>query len=68
MPCEGNPIAVVPQTDAKNEKYAWLNQAMWVASGLRSGRQGAFPLLPPDDSGITDSVTTSVIYDAYLIE
>ncbi|KAM0752704.1 hypothetical protein T439DRAFT_323319 [Meredithblackwellia eburnea MCA 4105] len=25
--------------DAKNEKYASLNQAMWVGSGLRSGRQ-----------------------------
>ncbi|GAA5902202.1 DUF3237 domain-containing protein [Sporobolomyces salmoneus] len=27
------------ETDAKNEKYAWLNTAMFVGSGLRSGRQ-----------------------------
>lgn len=25
--------------DAKNEKYAWLNQAMFIGSGVRSGRQ-----------------------------
>ncbi|GAA6006654.1 hypothetical protein JCM11491_003133 [Sporobolomyces phaffii] len=27
------------ETDARNEKYAWLNQAMFVGSGMRSGRQ-----------------------------
>ncbi|GAA5883726.1 hypothetical protein JCM16303_004793 [Sporobolomyces ruberrimus] len=27
------------ETDAKNEKYAWLNTAMFVGSGMRSGRQ-----------------------------
>ncbi|GAA5964267.1 hypothetical protein JCM3765_002791 [Sporobolomyces pararoseus] len=27
------------ETDSKNEKYAWLNTAMFVGSGSRSGRQ-----------------------------
>ena len=28
------------QTDARSEKYGWLNTAMFVGSGVRSGRQG----------------------------
>ncbi|GAA6042903.1 hypothetical protein JCM8097_002762 [Rhodosporidiobolus ruineniae] len=27
------------ETDARNEKYGWLNTAMFIGSGLRSGRQ-----------------------------
>ncbi|GAA5833677.1 hypothetical protein JCM11251_003202 [Rhodosporidiobolus azoricus] len=32
-------LCIEMETDARNEKYAWLNTAMFVGSGLRSGRQ-----------------------------
>lgn len=33
-------ICIEMETDAKDEKYAWLNTAQFVGSGVRSGRQG----------------------------
>ncbi|KAK4058285.1 hypothetical protein OIO90_000442 [Microbotryomycetes sp. JL221] len=32
-------LSIEMETDSKNEKYAWLNTAMWVGSGVRKGRQ-----------------------------
>ncbi|GAA6009409.1 DUF3237 domain-containing protein [Rhodotorula paludigena] len=32
-------LCIEMETDARNEKYAWLNTAMFVGSGIRSGRQ-----------------------------
>ncbi|GAA6059678.1 hypothetical protein JCM10212_000065 [Sporobolomyces blumeae] len=32
-------LCIEMETDSRNPKYAWLNQAMWIGSGLRSGRQ-----------------------------
>ncbi|GAA5867983.1 hypothetical protein JCM8547_000773 [Rhodosporidiobolus lusitaniae] len=32
-------LCIEMETDAKSEKYGWLNTAMFVGSGLRSGRQ-----------------------------
>ncbi|KAI5480202.1 outer membrane protein, beta-barrel domain containing protein [Pseudohyphozyma bogoriensis] len=32
-------LFVEMETDTRNPKYAWLNQAMFVGSGVRSGRQ-----------------------------
>ena len=34
-------LEIEMETDARNEKYAWLNTAMWIGAGVRSGRQGA---------------------------
>lgn len=33
-------LEIEMETDARNEKYAWLNTAMWIGAGVRSGRQG----------------------------
>lgn len=35
-------LEIEMETDATNEKYAWLNTAMWIGAGVRSGRQGTF--------------------------
>ncbi|BGP55864.1 hypothetical protein JCM8202v2_003471 [Rhodotorula sphaerocarpa] len=32
-------LEIEMETDAKSEKYAWLNTAMWIGAGVRSGRQ-----------------------------
>lgn len=32
-------LTIQMETNAKDEKYAWLNTAQWVGSGVRSGRQ-----------------------------
>ncbi|BGP27918.1 outer membrane protein, beta-barrel domain containing protein [Rhodotorula toruloides] len=32
-------LCVEMETDSRSDKYAWLNTAMWVGSGVRSGRQ-----------------------------
>ncbi|GAA5961027.1 hypothetical protein JCM8115_002663 [Rhodotorula mucilaginosa] len=32
-------LEIEMETDARNEKYAWLNTAMWIGAGVRSGRQ-----------------------------
>ncbi|KAM0788295.1 hypothetical protein ACM66B_001439 [Microbotryomycetes sp. NB124-2] len=32
-------LCIEMETNAKDEKYAWLNTAMWVGSGVRKGRQ-----------------------------
>lgn len=40
-------LEIEMETDARNEKYAWLNTAMWIGAGVRSGRQGARQRGPP---------------------
>ncbi|GAA5982975.1 hypothetical protein JCM11641_006903 [Rhodosporidiobolus odoratus] len=75
-------LQIEMETDSKNPEYAWLNTAMFVGSGLRSGRQGTvcFPfffflgLLFAHANNLhmgTDLQSPgirTVIYDAYLIE
>ncbi|GAA5857543.1 hypothetical protein JCM5353_004926 [Sporobolomyces roseus] len=31
-------LSIEMETDSRNEKYAWLNQSLWIGSGMRSGR------------------------------
>lgn len=66
-------LCIEMETDARNEKYAWLNTAMFVGSGIRSGRQGASPSLVITSLRIVEDSADlcgrfAVIYDAYLIE
>lgn len=61
-------LEIEMETDAKSEKYAWLNTAMWIGAGVRSGRQGE--RAPAHERARTTHADNrpAVLYDAYLVE
>lgn len=65
-------LEIEMETDARNEKYAWLNTAMWIGAGVRSGRQGAvvpgFHSVYVQADPVAFLPVLPVLYDAYLVQ
>lgn len=66
-------LEIEMETDARNEKYAWLNTAMWIGAGVRSGRQGAgggsrCSLSDVQADPVAFFAALPVLYDAYLVQ